>query len=53
MGHYKDMCAPNWLKHIGEEGTKIDFINKLNDAESENTETQAWFDFSHDCNYIS
>lgn len=29
------------------------FISKLNDAETENTETQIWFDFSRDCNYIT
>lgn len=25
------------------------FISKLNDAETENTETQVWFDFQKDC----
>lgn len=29
------------------------FISKLNDAETENTETQVWFDFSKDCAYIT
>ncbi|MBI5373093.1 MAG: four helix bundle protein [Sphingobacteriales bacterium] len=29
------------------------FISKLNDAESENTETQVWLDFSKDCTYLS
>lgn len=29
------------------------FISKLNDAETENTETQVWFDFSKDCGYIT
>jgi four helix bundle protein len=28
------------------------FISKLNDCETENTETQVWLDFSHDCKYI-
>lgn len=28
------------------------FINKLNDYEKENAETQAWRDFAHDCKYI-
>ncbi|MBI3138968.1 MAG: four helix bundle protein [Sphingobacteriales bacterium] len=28
------------------------FISKLNDAETENTETQVWLDFSKDCNYL-
>lgn len=29
------------------------FISKLNDAETENAETQVWIDFSHDCKYIT
>ena len=29
------------------------FISKLNDAETENTETHVWLDFSHDCKYIT
>lgn len=29
------------------------FISKLNDSETENTETQVWIDFSLACNYIS
>ena len=29
------------------------FISKLNDAETENGETQVWLDFSYDCNYIA
>ncbi|HPG12266.1 MAG TPA: four helix bundle protein [Chitinophagaceae bacterium] len=29
------------------------FINKLNDAETENSETQVWLDFSKDCGYIT
>ena len=29
------------------------FTSKLNDAETENAETQVWLDFSRDCNYIS
>jgi four helix bundle protein len=29
------------------------FISKLNDAETENAETQVWLDFSYDCNYIT
>ena len=28
------------------------FINKLNDAETENAETQVWLDFCQDCQYI-
>jgi four helix bundle protein len=29
------------------------FASKLNDAQTENAETQVWLDFSRDCNYIS
>jgi four helix bundle protein len=29
------------------------FISKLNDAETENSETQVWLDFSKDCGYIT
>jgi four helix bundle protein len=29
------------------------FISKLNDSETENTETQIWLDFAKDCMYIS
>jgi four helix bundle protein len=29
------------------------FISKLNDSETENTETQVWIDFSLACNYFS
>lgn len=29
------------------------FINKLNDCEAENSETEVWLDFSIDCKYIS
>ncbi len=29
------------------------FISRLNDAESENAETQVWLEFAYSCNYIS
>lgn len=29
------------------------FISKLNDSETENTETEVWLAFSKDCNYIT
>ncbi len=29
------------------------FISKLNDSETENTETEVWLNFSIDCNYLS
>ncbi len=28
------------------------FISKLNDSETENTETEVWLDFALDCNYL-
>ncbi len=32
---------------------KAYFISKLNDSETENTETEVWLDFAFDCNYLS
>ena len=29
------------------------FISKVSDEDMENSETQVWMDFSHECNYIS
>jgi four helix bundle protein len=29
------------------------FISKLNDSETENSETEVWLSFSIDCNYLS
>lgn len=29
------------------------FLSKLNDSETENTETQVWLEFSRDCHYIT
>ena len=29
------------------------FISKLNDAETENAETEVWLDFSKDCSFIT
>ncbi|MEI9944903.1 MAG: four helix bundle protein [Chitinophagaceae bacterium] len=29
------------------------FISKLSDSETENTETQVWLDFAHDCKYLA
>lgn len=29
------------------------FISKLNDSETENTETEVWRDFTRDCSYIN
>ena len=28
------------------------FISKLNDSETENTETEVWLDFAKDCSYL-
>ncbi len=32
---------------------KAHFLSKVSDADMENSETQVWLDFSHECNYIS
>ena len=29
------------------------FVSKVSDADMENSETQVWLDFSHECKYIS
>ena len=29
------------------------FLSKLSDSETENAETQVWFDFSKDCKYLA
>ena len=29
------------------------FVSKLSDSETENTETQVWLDFAHDCKYLA
>lgn len=29
------------------------FISKLNDSETENTETEVWLDFAFDCKYLN
>ncbi len=29
------------------------FVSKMADADSEAAETQVWFDFAHDCGYLS
>ena len=28
------------------------FVSKLSDSQTENTETQVWLDFAHDCKYL-
>jgi four helix bundle protein len=29
------------------------FVSKLNDSETENTETEVWLDFAKDCSYLN
>jgi four helix bundle protein len=41
------------LKRTNEEGIKTILFKKLNDAETENAETQVWLDFSLAFKYIS
>ena len=48
----RSVCA-NLVEAYRRRRYKNYFLSKLNDCESENTETQIWLDFSHDCNYIS
>jgi four helix bundle protein len=48
----RSVCA-NLVEAYKRKRYKDYFISKLNDAETENAETQVWLDFSHDCNYIT
>jgi four helix bundle protein len=48
----RSVCA-NLVEAYRRRRYKDYFISKLNDCETENTETQVWLDFSHDCNYIT
>ena len=48
----RSVCA-NMAESYRRRRYKNYFINKLNDAQTENSETQVWLDFSRDCNYIS
>ncbi len=44
------------LKHSGslpKKKVQRLFYQQLNDAETENAETEVWLDFAKDCNYIS
>ena len=47
----RSVCA-NLAEAYRRRRSKDYFISKLNDAETENTETQVWLDFSKDCNYL-
>ena len=48
----RSVCA-NLVESHRRKRYKDYFISKLNDAETENAETQIWLDFSHDCKYIN
>jgi four helix bundle protein len=48
----RSVCA-NLAEAYSRKRYKDYFISKLNDAETENAETQVWFDFAKDCKYIS
>ncbi len=48
----RSVCA-NIVEAYRRRRYKDYFINKLNDAETENAETQVWLDFSKDCKYIT
>ncbi|MFM9909326.1 MAG: four helix bundle protein [Chitinophagaceae bacterium] len=48
----RSVCA-NMAEAYRRRRYKKYFINKLNDCQTENTETQVWLDFSKDCNYIN
>lgn len=48
----RSVCA-NLAESYRRRRYKDYFISKLNDSETENSETQVWLDFSLDCNYIS
>lgn len=48
----RSVCA-NTAEAYKRKRYKDYFKSKLNDAETENTETQVWIDFSKACNYIT
>jgi four helix bundle protein len=48
----RSVCA-NIVESYRRRRYKDYFISKLNDAETENAETQVWLDFSYDCGYIT
>lgn len=47
----RSVCA-NFVEAYKRRRYKDYFISKLNDAETENAETQGWLDFSLACGYI-
>jgi len=48
----RSVCA-NIAESFRRKRYKDYFISKLNDAETENAETEVWLDFSKDCGYIN
>jgi four helix bundle protein len=48
----RSVCA-NFVEAYRRRKYKSYFLSKLNDSETENTETQVWLDFSKDFNYIT
>ena len=48
----RSVCA-NLREAWAKRRYKAHFINKLTDADAENSETDTWLDFSRDCKYIS
>ena len=47
----RSVCT-NIAESIKRKRYKDYFVSKLNDAETENTETEVWLDFAKDCSYI-
>ncbi len=48
----RSVCA-NLVEAYRRRRYKSHFLSKLNDAETENAETQVWLDFSFDCRYLT
>lgn len=48
----RSVCT-NFVEAYKRKRYKDYFVSKLNDAETENAETQVWLDFSLACKYIS
>lgn len=48
----RSVCV-NFVEAYRRRRYKAHFLSKLNDAETENAETQVWIDFSKDCKYIT
>lgn len=48
----RSVCT-NMAEAIKRSRYKKYYINKLNDAETENAETQVWLDFAYHCKYLN